>query len=154
MDEEEIVRLLTLDGREFERVIALPRWKNYPKPSDTDGNSGAVIRVSELLVEKANKILDEAYVLPRFRNDKKLRAMATILADFAIQAKEPVTQKKEEPDMLVKREPKPRPMIVHFINADGDNVYVTTYGLEAAAILRDELRKLKIPAEIYSTVEE
>lgn len=56
--------------------------------------------------------------------------------------------------MLVKREPKPRPLIVHFINADGDNVYVTTYGLEAAAILRDELRKLKIPAEIYSTVEE
>ena len=65
-----------------------------------------------------------------------------------------VVPEGKEPDMLVKRESKPRPLIVHFINADGDDVYVTTYGLEAAKILRDELRKLKIPAEIYSEVEE
>lgn len=79
---------------------------------------------------------------------------AQILRETFKKAKEPVTPKKKEPNMLVKRESKPRPIIVHFINADGDNVYVTTYGLEAAAILRDELRKLKIPAEIYSEVEE
>ena len=88
MDEEEIVRLLTLDGREFERVIALPQWKNYPKPSDTDGNSGAVIRCSELLVETANKILDEAYALPLLRSDEKLRAIVTILTDFVIEVNE------------------------------------------------------------------
>lgn len=85
MDEEEIVRFSTIDGREFERVIVPPQWKNYPMPYDTAGNSGAVFRASELLVETANKILDEAYALPLLKDDKKLRAILTMLADFAIQ---------------------------------------------------------------------
>ena len=79
---------------------------------------------------------------------------AQVLRETFKKAKEPVTPKKEEPEVRIKRDPKPRPVIVHFINADGDDVYVTTHGLEAATILRDELWKLKIPTEVYSTVEE
>ena len=79
---------------------------------------------------------------------------AQVLRETFKKAKEPVVPKEKEPEVQIKRDPNPRKMIVHFVNADGDNVYVTAYGLEAAAILRDELRKLKIPAGIYSTVEE
>ena len=56
--------------------------------------------------------------------------------------------------MRIKRDQNPRPIIVHFVNNYGDDVYITTHGLDSATILKDELRKLKIPAEIYSTVEE
>ena len=69
-------------------------------------------------------------------------------------AKELVVPKEKEPEVRIKRYPNPRKMIVHFVNNYGDDVYVATYGLEAATTLKDELRKLKIQAEVYSTVEE
>ena len=61
---------------------------------------------------------------------------------------------EKEPEVRIKRDQNLRPTIVHFVNNYGDDVYITTHGLDSATILKDELRKLKIPAEVYSTVEE